>query len=610
MESIGSLNSSVQDAVRRKLVDEVRGAGHTTVSSYFHALAAAIPERAAVTRLVDGETEGRSLTFGEMDRRARSLAAYFQGHGAQGTCAMMLLEGGPEVMECFLGCAYGSVISVPMPAPLSGKVERYLNRIKNVILDCDIRFILTTSGILNRLRAVADEIDGLSGVEWIAVDTLTDLSEAWIAPEQSADDIAYLQYTSGSTSTPKGVMITHHNLIKILEYNGVGTGCSTVGTQSVTWLPYFHDFGLIEGLLLPLAFGMSVYAMTPFDFVKHPVRWVNAIDRYRASHSSGPSFAFDLLARKTTEEQRSVLDLGCWKRANNAAEPIRSSSIERFLEAYVPSGFAREAMAPAWGLAEATLMITLAETGPRYYSLDADALRRDIVREARSGEPSIQMVGCGRVARGTSCKVDVRVVNPDTFELSPPGVIGEVWVSGELLAKGYWKRPEDTEEKFHAQIKDLPGERHLRTGDLGFMDGDELVFTGRRKDLIVVEGRNHYPQEIEKTAEASHPALRPGATIAFSVDTDDLPRLVVVSELSDDYFGGEAFDTASGTLSALRRELERSIRSEVAEEHQIRVHDIVFISTGSIAKTTSGKLQRSVCREQYVNRSLSEVLIS
>lgn len=606
MQDIQSSKTHDSDTERRKLVEEVRSAGHATVSTYFHALAAVLPDKAAVIRLVDGETEGASKTFAELDREARSLAAYFQGRGAQGARAMMLFDAGAEVMQAFLGCAYSGVVAVPMPAPLSGKVERYLNRVKGVVLDCDICFILTTSSVLNTLRDIARTIDGLTDVEWIAVDTLADQSSAWHEPELQAEDIAYLQYTSGSTSAPKGVMVTHRNLMKIIEYNGTASGCPTVGTQAVCWMPYFHDFGLIDGLLVPLAFGMSVYAMTPFEFVKNPVRWVNAIHRYRASHSSGPNFAFDLVARKTTSEQRRLLDLSCWHRANNAAEPIRNTSIERFIEAFAPCGLRRDVMAPAWGLAEATLLVTLADAEPKYYSLDANLLRVHKVQSVKAGQASIVMVGCGRVWPGP-WKIDVRIVNPDTFELSRPGEIGEVWVSGDLIAKGYWNRPSDTAEKFHAQIKDLPGERYMRSGDLGFMDGNELVFTGRRKDLIIIEGRNHYPQEIEKTAEASHPALRPGCTIAFSIDADEHARLVVVSEIGAEYCVGNAIDRDAGALAVSRRDLEKAIRSEVAEEHQIRVHDIRLIPPGSIPKTTSGKLQRSLCREKYVSQSLFEI---
>lgn len=604
MRDIEIARTQVADAKRRELVSEVRSNGHATVGAYFHALAGAVPERMAVTRLVDGETEGDAMSFAELDREARSLAAYFQSQHAQGARAMMLFDAGPEVMQAFLGCAYAGVIAVPMPAPLSGRVERYLNRVKGVVVDCDIRFILTTSAILNNLRDVAATVEGLAGMEWITVDSLEDRSPAWREPELRADDIAYLQYTSGSTSAPKGVMVSHDNLMKIIDYNGTVSGCPTVGTRAVCWMPYFHDFGLIDGLLVPMAFGMSVYVMTPFDFVKHPVRWVNAIHRYRATHSSAPNFAFDLVVRKTTDEQRKALDLSCWYRANNAAEPIRNTSCERFVEAFAACGLRRETMAPSWGLAEATLLVTLAGTGPTYYPLDAASLRDHRVQPATEGLPSLTMVGCGRVWQGP-WNIDVRIVDPDTSEPSAPGEIGEIWVSGDLVAKGYWNRQEDTEEKFRAQIGGSPGTCYMRSGDLGFMDGDELVFTGRRKDLIIVEGRNHYPQEIEKTAEASHPALRPGCTIAFSVESDENVKVVVVSEISAGYRIGEPDDTGGPSVS--RCELEKAIRSEISDEHQIRVHDIVLIPSGAIPKTTSGKLQRSLCREKYVSRSLRDL---
>ncbi|MGH7869957.1 MAG: AMP-binding protein, partial [Candidatus Dormibacteraceae bacterium] len=394
-------------------------------------------------------------------------------------------------------------------------------------------------------------------------------------------------------------MVTHRNLTKLIEYNGTMLGFNTAGTQAVCWVPYFHDYGLIEGLLVPLTHGMPVYIMTPLDFVQNPMRWLNAVHRYRASHSDGPNFAFDLCVRKSTPQQRSHLDLSCWHRASCAAEPIRSSSMKHFIETYAPHGFAPNALAPAWGLAEATLLVTLAEVGVKYYELDAVQLEKHRVRPPASQTRSRTLVSCGQVGSGP-WEIEIQIVNPDTFEVVPHGEVGEIWVSGELVTKGYWHSPVETEATFHAQIKGITDKCYLRSGDLGFMDGRELIFTWRRKDLIVVEGRNYYPQDIEETAEKSHPALRSGCSIAFSIDSEGPVRVVLVCELSRGYCL-RIQAAAPSDIQVVRKDLEAAIRREVSEDHGIRLHDIVVIPTNAIPKTSSGKLQRRGCKASYLD---------
>ena len=577
-------------------------ARHSDLLSLFRSIASALPENLAVTHLVRGEEPGTSLTFAELDQRARSLAAHFQRLRGQGERAIMLVENGVESVYAFLGCVYGRVIAVPMPAPMVGKVERYLPRVRNVIRDGGIRFVLTTALLAHKLRDVADRMEGLDCLEWLIVDELPDFSQRWVQEAVQGSDLVYLQYTSGSTSAPKGVMVTHRNLTKLIEYNGTMLEYNTAGTQAVCWMPYFHDYGLIEGLLVPLAYGMPVYIMTPLDFAQDPMRWLNAIHRYRASHSAGPNFAFDLCARKSTPQQRSRLDLSCLHRASCAAEPIRSSSMKRFIEAYAPHGFAPTALAPAWGLAEATLLVTLAEGGVKYYELDAAQLEHHRVKPSAPQARSRMLVGCGQVGLGP-WEIEVQIVNSDTLEVVPSGEVGEIWVGGDLVTKGYWNRPAETENIFHAQIRGIADKYYLRSGDLGFMDGPELVFTGRRKDLIIVEGRNHYPQDIEKTAEKSHRALRPGCSIAFSVDSEGPVQVVLVCELNSGYCL-RAQTTASSDIQVARTDLEAAIRREVSEDHQIRVHEIVVIPTNTIPKTSSGKLQRSGCKASYLDGSL------
>lgn len=577
-------------------------ARHSDLLSLFRAVARALPEKLAVTHLIRGEEPGTSLTFAGLDQRARSLAAHFQLLRGQGERAIMLFENGVESVYAFLGCVYGRVIAVPMPAPMVGKVERYLPRVRNVIRDGGIRFVLTTAQLARKLRDVAGRMEGLERLEWLIVDELPDFSQAWVEEAVHESDLAYLQYTSGSTAVPKGVMVTHRNLTKLIEYNGTMLGFNTAGTQAVCWVPYFHDYGLIEGLLVPLTHGMPVYIMTPLDFVQNPMRWLNAIHRYRASHSDGPNFAFDLCVRKSTPQQRSHLDLSCWHRVSCAAEPIRSSSMKHFIETYAPHGFAPTALAPAWGLAEATLLVTLAEVGVKYYELDAVQLEKHRVRPPASQTRSRTLVSCGQVGSGP-WEIEVQIVNPDTLEVVPHGEVGEIWVSGELVTKGYWNSPVETEATFHAQIKGITDKCYLRSGDLGFMDGRELIFTGRRKDLIIFEGRNHYPQDIEETAEKSHPALRSGCSIAFSVDSEGPVRVVLVCELSKGYCL-QAQAAASSDIQVARKDLEAAIGREVSEEHGIRLHDIFVIPTNTIPKTSSGKLRRHGCKASYLDGSL------
>ena len=580
-------------------------AKHPDLVSRFRAVAAAFPHHPAVSFLVRGEEIGESCTFAGMDRRARALAGLFQQKGAAGRRAIVLFEAGVEIISAFLGCVYAGVIAAPLPAPLQGSVERYLARVSNVSVDGDIAYVLTMTPILEKLRDMAANMPGLQSAEWIAVDTLDPaLADQWIPPAVDERDLCYLQYTSGSTSNPKGVMITHRNLTKIIEYNGAIMGYVTNGTATVCWMPYFHDFGLIEGLLIPLAHGMPVYLMSPLDFVQRPVRWLNAIHRFRASHSSGPNFAFDLCVRKTTAEERAVLDLSCWRRANTAAEPIRSATIDLFIKTFAPHGFDPPVLSPGWGLAEATLVVTAAERGAVLYHLDASALEQNTALPARDGHASRTLVNCGKVLAG-DWDVEVKVVIPETGRELRDGEIGEVWVAGDLVAAGYWNHPAKTEHTFGAHVEGDPERRYLRTGDLGFMDKGELVFTGRRKDLIIVEGRNHYPQEIEKTAEAAHAALRPGCSIAFSVETEAQPRLVLVCELNRGYLLEGMGAPEQASVLVHRAEIERAIRREVSEEHQLRVHEVVLIPAGLIPKTTSGKLQRSGCKAKYLRGELA-----
>lgn len=586
-------------------LESIHATSHEDLGAHLRSVAAEMPARLAVTHLIRGEEEGASVTYAGLDRLARSLGALFQLKKAQGERAIMLFDAGVEPIAAFLGCLYSRVVAVPLPAPLSGKVDRHLPRVEKVVKDADVKFVLTTTPIMNQLRELASRMPALKKLEWIAVDTLPDIADGWEEETIHESDLAYLQYTSGSTSDPKGVMISHGNLLRICEYDSELLEFPAKGTGTVCWMPYFHDAGLIEGLLVPLYNGLPVYVMSPLDFVAHPVRWLNAIDRYRASHSAGPNCAFELCIRKTTPEQRKALDLTSWRRASIAAEPISSGTIERFLNTFIPCGFSPDAMSPAWGLAEATLAVT-ATAGCTFHVLNAADLEQNRVVYSTGDGIARTMVGCGKVSKGP-WTVDVQIVDPETFKPAAEGTVGEVWVSGDMIAQGYWNHPEETAATFHAQISGGNGNRYLRTGDLGFMAGDEFVFTGRLKDLIIIEGRNHYPQDIEKTVERSHPAVRPGCSLAFSLEEDGQVQVIVVTELNKECRLDDIPSLPEDSrIPVSRKEIEKAVRKEVAEEHQIRVYQVVFIPTGTIPKTTSGKLQRSGCRQKYLAGALAQ----
>jgi acyl-CoA synthetase (AMP-forming)/AMP-acid ligase II len=553
--------------------------------------------------LIRGEQEGDTYSYAELDRRARTVAAAFQARGAAGERALMIFDHGLGPIVAFLGCLYAGVISLPLPAPEPGREHRYLPRLGAVVQDAGARYLITTSALWERIESALRTYREFQSMECILIDTL-DPQQADRFREMPIrdEDLAYLQYTSGSTSTPKGVMITHGNLTNICRYDGRMLEFDTARV-AVCWMPYFHDYGLIEGQLVPLYYGIPVYLMSPLEFAQKPMRWLNAIHRYRATHSSGPNFAFALCVRKSTPAQRAALDLSCWRVASCAAEPISSRTVESFLKAFRGAGFLPEQFYPTWGLAEATLLVTGRRTA-RFYPLDAAALEQHRVVPAAPLGATRTFVGCGSLVENT-LGLSVRIVDPETRRPSEPGTIGEIWVSGALLAQGYYNRPAETAATFQARIAGSETEGpFLRTGDVGFMAGDELVFTGRRKDLIIVEGRNHYPQDLEKTAEQSHPGVRPGCSAAFSVEGESEERVIVIAEVNSAYRISGPIDDNDQRQYVPALDLIKAIRREIAEEHGISVSEVILVRSGGVHKTSSGKIQRSACRASYLSGRL------
>lgn len=555
--------------------------------------------------LIDGEVEGQRLTYGELDRKARAIAAALQQRCNPGDRALLLYPPGLEYISAFFGCLYAGVIAVPVYPPEPARLGRSLPRLRVIAEDAEPTVVLT----VNEFAQFADilpEFDGdFPAFQWVATDTLEDGAAAgWTLPEISPADTAFLQYTSGSTSHPKGVMVTHANLL----YNLYDMRHSIVVQSKrhsrlqrealLTWLPAFHDMGLIWGLLYPVYAGCVSYVMSPLAFLQHPFRWLHGISKYRVTFSVGPNFAYDLCARKVTPEQRSRLDLSSWCWAGNGAEPIRPETLERFLACFGPCGFHPATFCPGYGLAEATLKVSAGSVGDhlRFLTVDAEALAQHrVVPRADRGAPGTRtLVSCGQVAFGTR----VRIVDPECCTARPADQVGEIWVSGPTVAAGYWNRPIETEETFRARLADSDAGPFLRTGDLGFLHEGSLYVTGRLKDVIIVDGANHYPQDIEHTVETSHPAVRPGCSAAFAVDGETSEHVIVVAEVNGAPLGASE---AKSILSAIRR--------AVRDRHDLRVHKICLILPRTIHKTSSGKLQRHACRNAYLGNTLELVAV-
>ncbi len=452
---------------------------------------------------------------------------------------------------------------------------------------------LTIEPIVGARDMILEQEPSLAPLEWIATDVLEPaLADDWRPADVGPATIAFLQYTSGSTGSPKGVMLSHGNLVTnvSLMFDRVGLSRDTV---TVSWLPPYHDAGLIGKVLTPIYGGFPTVHMSPISFLQRPARWLEAISRYRGTTSAAPNFAYDLAIRKTTPEQREALDLSSWTGAMNTGEPIRAGTLRRFAEAFAVAGFRIESFYPTYGLAENTVMGCgpRADAPPAFAALDRAAFQRREIVQARAGEESPhELVGCGFALPGHS----VEIVDPETHEALGERAIGEIWLSGPSAAQGYWGKPEESERTFRARLADGDERRFMRTGDLGLLDGGELFVAGRLKDSIVVRGRNLHPQDLERTTEQAHPALRPGCGAAFSVQEGDEERLVVVNEVDE-----QKVDDADAVIAA--------VREAIVAEHGAPVAAVVLIERGSLPKTSSGKQRRGTCRSQYLADELPVV---
>ncbi|MBI3361099.1 MAG: AMP-binding protein, partial [Chloroflexi bacterium] len=547
------------------------------------------PARRAYTFLEDGDAPERNVTYGELDRQARAIAARLAEAGAKGERALLLYPPGLEFISAFFGCLYAGVAAVPAYPP---RLNRPMPRLQAIVADAQATIGLTVTSILSNLERRFENEPDMASLRWLDTGTPPPGAEAdWREPGITADTLAFLQYTSGSTNAPKGVVLSHGNLMHNLAVIRHGFQLDSSG-RALFWLPSYHDMGLIGGLLEPMYIGGSSVLMSPASFLQRPARWLEAIGRHRATITGAPNFAYQLCVDKVTPGQRAALDLSSLHLAFCGAEPIRRETLDNFAETFAPCGFRREAFYPCYGLAEATLLVSGGNGPgvPRIHTVQRKALAQNRVVEASADDDGAQaLVSCGH----SLLDQKIVIADPETLTRLAPDEIGEIWLAGRSVAQGYWNRPEETQHTFGARLADTGEGPFLRTGDLGFLRDGELFVTGRLKDLIIIHGRNHYPHDIELTVEQSHPALQPSGGAAFAVEADSQSeQLVIVHEL-----------TRQGR-NANVGEVTAAIRQAVAENHDLSAHAIVLIKPLSLPKTSSGKIQRHACRAQFLEGSL------
>ncbi len=567
------------------------------------------PEKAAFTFLQDGETESCRLSYQELATKAQAIAAVLQSQNAAGERALLLYQPGLEFITAFLGCLYAGVVAVPAYPP---RANRSIDRLLAIVTDAKAKFALTSEDLQLKIEEKF-RLAGQKSLQFLATDRIeVNQAHNWRKPDLIADNLAFLQYTSGSTGKPKGVMVSHGNL---LDNSVAINSCfqNIPEHNAVSWLPPYHDMGLIGCILQPMYVGLSMYLMPPVSFLQRPYRWLKAIDKYRANTSGGPNFAYDLCVSQITEEQKASLDLSCWELAFTGAEPVRAETIKQFSEYFKGSGFRQRVFYPCYGMAESTLIITggSKRAKPVFRNFDKQSLEQNQAIDllpshsfTRRGEQiltplveekqpeQVTLVGCGNNLEDQY----LAIANPDNLEECSEGEIGEIWAASSSVAQGYWNRPELTQYAFGATLKSYPNVTFLRTGDLGFIKDGELFVTGRLKDLIIIRGRNHYPQDIELTIDNAHEAIHAGNGAAFAVEIDGDEKLVITQEIKRTY------------LRKLNiEEVTKAIRQAVLQNHELNPHGIVLIKTGSIPKTSSGKIQRHACKAGFLDGSLNVV---
>jgi acyl transferase domain-containing protein/acyl-CoA synthetase (AMP-forming)/AMP-acid ligase II/acyl carrier protein len=548
------------------------------------------PNDIAYTYIHDDYITESSITYKELSIKTKSVAYYLQKNDFCGKRALLLYTPGLDFIISFLGCLYAGVIAVPAYPPEINRIEHTLKRIETIIKDSNTSVILTTSYLYKQTEKILPKLSktNLKDLLWIQSDLLNnELSNKWEKPSVNENTIAFLQYTSGSTANPKGVIINHKNLLYNQEMLKLALGHKERESVMACWVPFYHDMGLIGHILQTLYIGSKTIIMSPISFLKNPYKWLEVISKNNVYSAGAPNFAFDLCVKKVSKEQVKSLDLSNFKVASNGAEPIKKETLDRFTEHFKESGFKHSTHKATYGLAEATIFVSIADDGePKYVFLDKDKLENNKVFISNNNENTIPFISCGK----GRLEEKIYIVSPQTKKICNNDEIGEIWVSGQHIAQGYWNLSEETENTFKNYINETREESFLRTGDLGFIYENNLYVTGRIKDLIIINGRNIYPQDIEKDIETlrkRYKSIRLGCNAVFCLNNSSQEKIVLFQEIDENESDFE--------------DLSNSILDLINKNFELPVEDIVFLKAGTIAKTSSGKIMRQACKKAYLS---------
>ncbi len=560
------------------------------------------PHQVGYQYLRRGEIVEDTLTYQALHKRAQTVARHLKQVGATSGRALLLFSPGLDFVAAFFGCLYAGVTAVPAYPP---RKNRTILRLQAIVKDADATVVLTTSDLSHKVSGWFNLDSPLGQVPWLAIDTLATNAPTEESPKGdfTHNSLAFLQYTSGSTGAPKGVMVSQQNILHNLAAIYRCFGHSDPDSRGFIWLPPYHDMGLIGGILQPLYGGFPVTLMAPVDFLQKPLRWLEGISRHRATTSGGPDFAYELCVRKAEGlrdregnlDSLQGMDLSRWQVAFTGAEPVRSETLSQFTQMFAPFGFRPEAFYPCYGMAETTLIVSGGSkvSAPVVEKVEAESLKKNRVKQARKEDPlAYAVVGCGQSLHDQK----VIVVDPDTKQPCSTGSVGEIWVAGKSVAEGYWQKTEQTLKTFRAFLADTGDGPFLRTGDLGFLQDGELFVTGRIKDVMIIRGQNYYPQDIERSLEKAHPAIKANGSAAFSIKQKGAERLVTVSEIERTYLRRLDVKAVSGC-----------IRTAIAADHSLQICATLLVKPGSIPKTSSGKIQRYRCRDLFLSGELAAV---